>query len=69
MGISQKNLVILVKDAFLIQLDHLQFQTLSDAYWALDQDGLSTGASYVYIGQNLISWSCKQQLTIAVISL
>ena len=53
--------------ALLIQPDHLlQLQTFSDADWASDQDDRrSISAYYVYLGKNLISWSCKQQPTVA----
>jgi histone deacetylase 1/2 len=47
--------------ALLIQLDHLlQLQTFNDVDWASDQDDRrSIGAYCVYLGKNLISWSCK----------
>jgi hypothetical protein len=56
-----------ISHALLIQPDHLfQLQTFSDADWASDQDDRrSIGAYCVYLGKNLISWSCKQQPTVA----
>jgi hypothetical protein len=53
--------------ALLIQPDHLlQLQTFNDADWASDQDDIRSISAYcVYLGKNLISWSCKQQPTVA----
>jgi histone deacetylase 1/2 len=52
-----------ISHAILIQPDHLlQLQTFSDVDWASDQDDKrSIGVYSVYLGKNLISWSCKQQ--------
>jgi len=52
-----------ISHAILIQPDHLlQLQTFSDADWASDQDDKrSIGVYSVYLGKNLISWSCKKQ--------
>lgn len=44
----------------------LQLQTFSDVDWAYDcDDRRLAGAYYVYFGNNLISWGCKQQQTVA----
>ncbi|KAF5468810.1 hypothetical protein F2P56_012930 [Juglans regia] len=46
-------------------LDH-SFQGFSDADWAADKDDrCSVGAYCIFHGSNLISWSCKQQPTVA----
>ncbi|KAL3819930.1 hypothetical protein ACJIZ3_005835 [Penstemon smallii] len=44
----------------------MRLQAYSDSDWATDRDNRrSVGAFCVYMGSNLISWSCKQQLTVA----
>jgi hypothetical protein len=44
----------------------LLLQTFSDVDWASDlDDRWSFGAYCTYLGNNLVSWSCKQQQTIA----
>ena len=41
-------------------------QTFFDSNWAADRDDRgSVGAYCIYMGSNLISWSCKQQPTVA----
>jgi len=44
----------------------LTLQAFSDSDWAADlDDRRSVGAYCIYMGSNLISWSCKQQPTVA----
>ena len=56
-----------ISHALFIQPDSdLQLHSYSDADWATDQDDRrSVGAYCVYLGKNLVSWSCKQQPTVA----
>ena len=56
-----------ISHALLIQLTtDLKLQTFSDANWAFDRDDRSSvGAYCVYLGNNLISWGCKQQKIVA----
>ena len=54
---------------FGLQLHRSKFQTLqafSDADWAVCRDDRrSTGGFYLFLGNNLISWGCKKQQTVA----
>ena len=56
-----------ISHALLIQpIIDLKLHTFSDADWASDRDDRrSIGAYCVYLGNNLISWGCKQQQTVA----
>ena len=51
-----------ISHALLIQpTTDLKLHTFSDADWASDRDDKrSIGAYSVYLGNNLISWGCKQ---------
>ena len=51
---------------FITSNDNFNLQAFSDSDWATDKDDRrSVGAYCIYIGSNLISWSCKQQPTVA----
>jgi histone deacetylase 1/2 len=56
-----------ISHSLLIQpTANVTLQTFSDADWASDPDDRrSVGAYCVYLGNNLVSWSCKQQQTVA----
>ena len=55
-----------ISHSLLIQLTaNVTLQTFSDVDWASDPDDRrSVGAYCVYLGNNLVSWSCKQQQTV-----
>jgi histone deacetylase 1/2 len=55
-----------ISHSLLIQpTTNVTLQTFSDADWASDPDDRrSVGAYCVYLGNNLVSWSCKQQQTV-----
>ena len=51
---------------FLSKNSTLQLHGFTDADWAGDSDDRrSMGSYYVFLGSNLVSWSCKQQATVA----
>lgn len=56
-----------ISHSLLIQpFTTFQLQTFSYANWASNRDDRrSIGTYCVYLGKNLISWSCKQQKTVA----
>ena len=56
-----------ISHALLIQpTTDLKLHTFSDANWASDRDDRRSVSAYcVYLGNNLISWGCKQQQTVA----
>jgi len=51
---------------FITRNVDFKLQAYSDSDWAVDRDDRrSVGAYCIYMGSNLISWSCKQQPTMA----
>ena len=51
---------------FITSSTDFQLQAFSDSDWAANRDDRrSVGAYCIYMGSNLISWSCKQQPTVA----
>ncbi|KAB5521562.1 hypothetical protein DKX38_025881 [Salix brachista] len=51
---------------YITQCMDLTLQAFSDSDWAADRDDRRlVGAYCIYMGTNLISWSCKQQPTVA----
>ena len=45
---------------------NFNLQAFSDSDWAADRDDRRSVSAYcIYMGSNLISWSCKQQATVA----
>jgi len=51
---------------FITKTVNFTLQAFFDSDWAADRDDRrSVGAYCIYMGSNLISWSCKQQPTVA----
>jgi len=51
---------------FITKIVNFTLQAFSDSDWAADRDDRRlVGAYCIYMGSNLISWSCKQQPTVA----
>jgi len=51
---------------FITSNVNFTLQAFSDSDWAADRDDRrSVGAYYIYMGSNLVSWSCKQQPIVA----